>query len=437
MAFGRRKPIAHVTRRRPAVWQVVVRVFKIVLKVVAALVLVAALAAPAVIMNDMFGYMAILVAVIAMILSVVCLLVMARKVSVVTAMEDVSCVRGHGTDLGLALRNDSFLVCSRATADIYVSDLFGGRNDAQATVFMMPAKASVDFNFGVDMTHVGIYEMGIDRVRLYDFTGLAHRTLPLSGRFTATVLPRIHPVEELRFSDDDAVPTNNHTRSAVLGGFDYTGVREYEMGDPMKQIHWKLSAHTREYMTKLRESNQQQEYAVLLDFASLPFGTNELLMEVNDALIETALSLMSEVANHDLAHKLLFCGKDGTLRRTAMPRSEELADLVGDFRVIEPNPGEGFPDAAFMVEQESQEHNRATNVLVVTSRPTTALAQQLERVKVQGRTPELYVVVPAACTSRDIENALAPVRGLDEFDVAYFVVTTDPGNAAPQGGDGR
>lgn len=433
MARKRHKTVASAPRRTGRVWPAVQRVAKVLALLIAALVFLAACAAPAVVMNSMFGYLAVLLVLFVVLISIVCLQYQAAKVKAVSAFDDVTCERGASADLGLKIRNGSPLVCPRAVADIFVSDLFGSRDGVHKTQFMMPAKADVDFGFDIDLSHVGVYQLGIDRVRLYDFLGLAHRTLPIKGRFTATVLPRLHPVDELHFSEDDAIPTTNHTKSAVMGGFDYTGVREYVMGDPMKQIHWKLSAHTREYMTKLRESNQQQEYAVMLDFASVPYATAEQSMEVNDGLVETALSLITEVSNHDLAHKLLYCGKGGQVQRTAMVPRTGMADLVGDFAMINPAPAEDYPDGAAMVLEEAKEYNRATNVLVVTSRPTPALVQELERVKVQGRTPELYVVVPAAYTSRDVEAVMQPVRVLEEHGVPYFVIVA-PTGAAGQGG---
>lgn len=434
MAGKRQKTVASAPRRSRGVGRRVKQVLKGIALALAAAVFLAACVAPAIVMNSMFGYMAILVVVFVVVISVGCLQFQASKVHALTEFQDVTCTRGEGADLGLKICNDAPLVCPRAVADIFISDLFGVRDGVHQTQFMMPAKANVDFGFDVDMSHVGVYRLGIDRVRMYDFLGIARRTLRINGRFTATVLPRLHPVEELHFSEDDAIPTQNHTKSAVMGGFDYTGVREYAMGDPMKQIHWKLSAHTREYMTKLRESNQQQEYAVILDFASVPFGSAERLMEVNDALIETALSLVSEVANHDLAHKLLYCGKSGQVQRTAMVPRSGLAELVADFAVITPSPDEAYPDAAAMVVDEAQEYNRATNVLVVTSRPTPALIQELQRVKAQGRSPELFVVVPAAYTSCDIENVMAPATVLEEYDVPYFTVLTQRVGRAAQGG---
>ena len=54
------------------------------------------------------------------------------------------------------------------------------------------------------------------------------------------VLPKIHEEEEA-LSAESLTDSPDASSFMENDGFDYTGVREYAMGDSMKKIHWKLS----------------------------------------------------------------------------------------------------------------------------------------------------------------------------------------------------
>ena len=85
----------------------------------------------------------------------------------------------------------------------------------------------------------------------------------------------------------------------VPNGTDYVGVREYELGDSTKQIHWKLSAHSINYMTKLSESSKQSDFAVVLDTAANEADREEL-MTIYDTLVETVFSVLEELSHREV-----------------------------------------------------------------------------------------------------------------------------------------
>jgi uncharacterized protein (DUF58 family) len=411
------------------------KIFGVVWRVVAAIAFIAVMVCPAIFMNSLFGYMAILLVVLCFIADIACFVVIVRGIKTTDGTGDVTCMRGQNAGLAAGVANTSALACPKAQASLYVSDLFNDTEGTRDVAFMLDAKSEASFSFDADMSHVGVYRLGINDVAVFDFMGIFKKIFPINIRFNAVVLPRLYPIERMKISQEDAVATNRESRSVVLGGFDYTGVREYALGDPMKQIHWKLSAHSNEYMTKLHETNIQLDFVVVLDFASMPYDSSETLMQVNDALIEAALSIVEEVVRHDTSCSLLYLSKDNQVVRYGSAVRDNLPDLVSDFAVINPHPSADYADASFMVANESRNHNRATNVIVVTSRATSALIRELQSVKSQGRSPELYMIVPQIWTQREVEQEIACLKLLDEFDIPYFVVETDPITPTNAGGE--
>ena len=404
--------------------RVIGKILHIAVVVIAWAVVIAVVCAPAVFLNTVYGYLPALLLLLLLIASAVSLLVVSRNLSVETDCADVQCERGESVDIGLKLVNHSILCCPKATAHLYISDLFG-KNDSTRTVhFTISGKETVDFSFGMEMTHVGCYSIGLDHVEVWDLLGVFHRKVPVSGRFTATVTPHRRAMDSLQFSEEAAVESSAETKISVIGGTDYTGVRAYALGDPMKQIHWKLSAHTREYVTKLQESNFQQEFSVLLDFAAEKNSDHEQLMDLNDCLIETALSLVSEVTEQDASCSLLYCDKSNTVTKVMPSGQDDDVELIRSFAGITPMPSGEFPDACSLLQEEAQASSRSSNVLLVTSHITTDLVHELIRTKQQRRSPELWFVVPAEWSERELETARRPLKQLDDADIPYFTVST-------------
>ncbi len=401
-----------------------IRAARLVRAVLAGAVVLALACLPAVFLNSVYGYLPALFLAVLMALSLLGLFMLSRSLEVETDCADVQCERGGRIDVGLRLRSRCPLACPKAEARLVISDLFGGADEMRAVRFSIAGRGQVEFRFGMEMPHVGCFSIGLDEVVLYDFFGVFHRRTPVSGRFSAVVTPRRLPVDVLDFSEDAAAEAQTETKTSVVGGTDYTSVRAYALGDPMKQIHWKLSAHTREYMTKLQERDLQQEFTVILDFAAARCADREQLMELNDCLIETALSLLDEASTHDAGCMLLYRERSGTAVRRALSGRGDDADLLRSFSVLTPEPEPEFTDAAGLLRLETLSGSRSSHLLVVTSRVTPELLASLLRVKAQRRSPALFFVVPAQWSSREVADACTPLHQLGDAGIPYFTIST-------------
>ncbi|MDO4581915.1 MAG: DUF58 domain-containing protein [Bacillota bacterium] len=393
--------------------------FPIVIPCCIAALMVTAL--PAVFMNGVSGYVPALFLTMLLLLSFVSLLLLRRAITVEADHADVYCVRGESVEIGLRLHNRSRFFCPKAAAFVTISDLFGGNDALRQVRFTVSGRGEVKFRFELEMPHLGCYRVGVERIELYDAFGVFRLSLPAFGCCTATVTPRIRPILELTAVDNATVEAASETRLSVVGGTDYTGVRPYALGDPMKQIHWKLSAHSHEYVTKIQESNRQQEYVVILDFAAAADLNPQQLMELNDCLIETALSLVEEIYLRGESYTLLYMDRGGQLCRAVPAGTDSYAELMSSFAMIAP---QSAIDGAQLLQQEAAMQNRAGTVLAVTCKASAELTQQLVSIKNQRRTAELYFVIPADWSRRQRETAALPLLPLSDADVSYYFVST-------------
>ena len=385
------------------------------------LLLLGILILPAVYTNSIFGYLPILATVFLHLVSLVYLLIMRRSIQIQSDHRDIEVERGETVRVDLGIRNKSFLVCTKAKAEIYVQDYLGEDDSKSEAVFSIDARSQADFGFDVRMEHLGQYTAGIRNMYIYGLLGIVSLPIPFDSVFHVLVLPKIHEEVE-SFSAESVTDSPNAMSFREGDGFDYTGVREYAMGDSMKKIHWKLSAHSNGYMTKLNEVGLKSDLAVILDLAADKYPTDQLL-SICDGLVETAASLLLTAEKRDIDSILLYPDKDKMLRTIHPKAQSDYAELIRNMVPITVNPKAGFLDAQEILTQEMEGAHRRANLLVVTSRVTDALLDTLTTVRGQQRNPLLFCVMPTNVTSNERKEIQARFLGLDDAGIPYRVLT--------------
>src|SRR3954451_23917068 len=96
--------------------------------------------------------------------------------------------------------------------------------------------------------------------------GVAERRRRLPADVTTLVLPRVVPLGPLPFVD---LASSREAASETDGrrgqGPEYLGVREYRPGDPIRQVHWRLSARHGELVVRDLEEHRVPRLAVWID----------------------------------------------------------------------------------------------------------------------------------------------------------------------------
>lgn len=413
----------------------------LILRIILWVILLLAALFPAKYINSVYGYLAFFFLALLLLVSQIILALQKKHLSVEHGTEDreaISCVRGEPVDLSLRLKNGSWFFCSHASADFFISDLFGDADVSRKVDFTIAGKSESSFAFDMDMKHIGVYHVGIRKVRLYDMFSIFYREIPVNGEFDVYVKPRIYALEDLEIEEEVSQDSDRDSRNMVPNGTDYVGVREYELGDSMKQIHWKLSAHSVNYMTKLSESSRQSDFAVVLDTAANEADREEL-MTIYDTLVETVFSVLEELSHREVTYSLIYPDKQQEIRRSVPKGRDNDMEYIRRFDAITADPVADYPDGAQFLEQEAKMPNRCTNLILCTSRLTTELIQQLLSMKRQKRNPELYVIIPERLTQRERETMFAPLAQLDDALIPWHVVSTarnqQVGNAGEAGAE--
>jgi uncharacterized protein (DUF58 family) len=111
----------------------------------------------------------------------------------------------------------------------------------------------------------GTIAVGPLTLRVSDPLGLVERSAELAGRARLVVHPRVHPVLALPGSSTREARRGATRPARAARGDDFFALREYEVGDDLRRVHWRSTARLGELMLRQDELRFGEVATVLLD----------------------------------------------------------------------------------------------------------------------------------------------------------------------------
>lgn len=159
-------------------------------------------------------------------------------------------------------------------------------------------------SFQLTLEQAGNYEMSIRQIRIYDLSGLFYLSKKSKEAANVLVLPEYYPVnirltEGVRNFIGDA-PVYDTLRSGDDAS-EIFKLREFQDGDKLKNIHWKLSAKMDELI--VRENGLPKACSTVL---ALEGGK---MQKSSDAYLKVAASLSFSMMDKDCPHYVAWPSK--------------------------------------------------------------------------------------------------------------------------------
>lgn len=373
---------------------------------------------PAVFVGGAYGYIPLLIIVFAILASFLYGLILRKQLAYLELSELSTCRRGTDMDFIVEVRNRSFLVFPRIDAYFYISDIFGEIDSVTEASMTLSSRETREFRFAVRFAHIGTYTAGLKELCIYDLLNLFCFRIRNDHRCEVLVNPRVYPFLNLNISETAIYESLHSFIVSPIKGMDYAGVREYVFGDPIKNIHWKLSAHSRNYMTKILESYGTSDVSVVMDLASPQYDT-ETVMTMYDGIVETALSVCYYAHEYGMDYDLRFFDKHGE-RRSFVPRdfydSSELMNMIPSITV-----DNGSYDATPLVREDSGYMFTKSNIAFVTANINDALSDSLLALRKKGFNVIVFFLIPSNVYDKDKDSLLAPLKRLENARISYYV----------------
>ena len=391
-------------------------------RVAVCVLLACAFAVPAVFVNRVIGYLALFMFLAALALSYVYLRIVRAGLEFSQEGAGGGCARGESVRFSLVVRNNSPVPAVRVEALFFISDLFGGPGKTTLRPITIPPRSTKRFDFSVRFDHIGTYQVGIREVRLHDLLNVFNATQANYELQEVSVQPRLFDVASLDVSDDAFTESKVTVRSVINEGMDYAGVREYRWGDPIKTIHWKLSARTPDgaYFTRLYETATNPGVALVVDLQAPAYEAEEL-MGIYDTLVESALSLERYISETGMDSELLFVDDAGASRRFPGPLSVNYSEVLDTLPRVSVGSGQV---ALELMRTESASVYAQSNLVICTASITDDLVGAALAIKSNKRHPLIFAVVPAHIDAERRRELLRPLRRLDGSGIYYAVLSS-------------
>lgn len=167
-------------------------------------------------------------------------------------------------------------------------------------------------SFQVTMEQAGNYEVCLHRIRVYDISGLFYLSKRCREHANILVLPDVSPVnirltESVRNFVGDA-----EIYDTLRSGDDASEIfklREFQDGDKMKNIHWKLSAKMDELIVRENGLPKACSTVLLLESSTEEKRRRFGKRKATDAYLKAAASLSFSMMDKDCPHYVAWQSK--------------------------------------------------------------------------------------------------------------------------------
>lgn len=166
----------------------------------------------------------------------------------------------------LSLKNKGILPIASVEADAVCVNLRTGETESFVISRGLGPRRAKEVPLEVVPGHAGRYDLTVDTAVIRDPLGLWSRKVSFDGHRGITVLPQLFDMNMVK-AGISAMPESDsesaRTRGAVSG--DMIEIREYVPGDPVRNIHWKLSEKTGKVLVKVLGNPVSDHYLIILD----------------------------------------------------------------------------------------------------------------------------------------------------------------------------
>lgn len=225
----------------------------------------------------------------------------------------VSVTRGQTITFSIRIKNRGLLPVAGVRADMRWH--FRGAKDVRQRRWLrgISGRSGRKIEFEFQTAHCGRVEATVAKARMYDCLGLFSVPLHRSGSVSIPVMPVYVPMGE---NEMERIVGLLNARSS-RGDGDLI-VREYQPGDSVHSIHWKLMAKSENFQVKDHEADKAVRLYLNM--------TEEVLADADkrDAFLERACTVMTFFSEISEEGFLVFWRSEGLLQSRKITTAEEL-----------------------------------------------------------------------------------------------------------------
>ncbi len=220
----------------------------------------------------------------------------------------------------------------RALVNAEFTDDVGELGSATFQISRLPAKTSADAGYRIVCRPRGVYQVGPATVRVTDPLGFAFTEQMLEATDRLIVYPEVEELNGFPMTrGKDPAMQASRPEFSQNGGEDFFTLREYEVGDDLRFVHWPSSARRDTLMIRQMETPWQSRALVLFDIRQSSYESGDHFEKAVRGAASVVRHLARSGFDADLwaggAQTLSVGSYSTVMERLAMVDVEEELDL--------------------------------------------------------------------------------------------------------------
>ncbi len=373
---------------------------------------------PAILINSPVSYLPFAFIAVTALVSACYMLILTRCYEVVMPSKaEKTFPRGTVFHYPIVVRNRSIFVFPQITVVFSIDNSEDLNLGSYTYDFVLAPKEDKSVFIPIDLQHIGRYTISIKELRIFGFLNLFSARIPVRWETGIQITPLRHDVSSYKIRiPRGAVVCDVFSRSK-LNTDEYTDVKEYIPGDPIKTIHWKLSAHTSSYMSRIIRTDAVNGISIYLDFHVPASLSIEDAANLYDAVVESGYSIGVHALANTHCVELIYTHENIPQISVA----SDLETLEGVMRSLPDLSRREGASTPLLVSGHSLRSSSLDNVLIVTGNVTEELAAVLLSCRELGKYPVLFFI-KSSCRSYLSRKEKASLSFLKKHGIPYYII---------------
>ena len=235
--------------------------------------------------------------------------------------------------ISVKIENKAILPLPFVEAELILPDENSLHSSVLAVAAPLPARGTYSYGRSVSFPYKGEYECGVHDLYVSSLFRFFRAKKTVNKKTSVLVLPRRLDMEPgtKRYVGETSASSNDPVSGSDSA--EITEIKEYRPGDPMRNIHWKLSGKAQELMTKHFGSENGMNTAVIADggdcFSADVTAARDMNEYCADAVCELSLfTATAELLRGRRASLIYGDDKAGSAVKKSFANAEELDAFV-------------------------------------------------------------------------------------------------------------
>ena len=246
-----------------------------------------------------------------------------------------------------------------------------------------------EYRLNIECAHRGVSSMGVTRVSVTDIFGLfTFSKRPKDCMIRLEVAPKLFETQALAIPPGDTGPMSRVMTTEDLASPAF--VREWEQGDTLKKVHWKLTARRRELMVRTYEESARPDFLILMDCAPVNAFSSRV-PSFEDALCEQAASVA--LAQMQAGYPVRMPLASSQPREASGQTPAEIGAFLNALTWLRFDGRHPFDQ---IIALEMRRLQRTGALILITTHLNAALAELVLRIRANGVSVEYILVSDSA-----------------------------------------